>query len=234
MHLRSFWFRAIACNAADEDELHIYTLASFLLQLALLDMQCSGFAPSYLAAAALSLAFTAFNKPAWPRCLEAHGAYTLTELAPIREQLATLQAAQDAPQLRLCWKRLYNLEDTEHAAFQEEWKKMVTQIFSCSSTTLTTALRNCPSSGSASITTTTTTTTTTSASYQDALSSEDDNGVAMNESDDEEEPLQKEKGDAQEEEEEEDEVVGLFMASPSSPALVLCGLALSSPALICG
>jgi hypothetical protein len=35
---------------------------------------------------------------------------------------------------------------------------------------------------------------------------------------------------------EKDEVVGLFVASPSSPALVLCGLAqsLPSPALICG
>lgn len=130
MHLRSFWFRATMRDVVNAQDMHIYTLASFLLQLSLLDLPCSAYPASQLAAAALSLSFTAFNKPAWPTVMESYGSYTLAELEPARHHLAAAQATHTASQLRGCWKRTYapgNLDD-----YCEEWNQMV-RIFEFSS-----------------------------------------------------------------------------------------------------
>jgi hypothetical protein len=70
---------------------------SFLLQLAVLDLECSGYAPSLLAAAALSISLGVYGKPAWPQSLQCFGSYTEADLAPAKARLAELQASQ------VCW-----------------------------------------------------------------------------------------------------------------------------------
>jgi len=112
--------------------MHVYSLASFLLQLSLLDLPCCACAPSHLAAAALSLSMTAFNKPAWPRALEAYGSYTLADLEPLRHKLAAIQADLPASQLRRCWNITYVAQDVEHT---DAWKQAMA-VFDCPSSTL--------------------------------------------------------------------------------------------------
>ena len=107
-------------------------MASFLLQLSLLDLSCCGYAPSQLAAAALSLSMTAFNKPAWPRVLETYGSYTLAGLEPLRYKLAAIQEDLTASQLRRCWKMTYTSQDVEHS---DAWKQAMA-VFDCPSDTL--------------------------------------------------------------------------------------------------
>ena len=65
---------------------------SFLLQLALLDLACSAFPPSTMAAGALSAALQAFGRDPWPVELQSFGSYLPHELAPCRERLHELQA----------------------------------------------------------------------------------------------------------------------------------------------
>lgn len=65
---------------------------SFLLQLSLLDVECSGYAPSLLAAAALSLSLEAYGGPAWPREMQQFGSYLSSDLEPVKRKLADLQA----------------------------------------------------------------------------------------------------------------------------------------------
>ncbi|KAG7673371.1 putative Cyclin-A1-1 [Nannochloris sp. 'desiccata'] len=137
MHLRSLWFRAASQNGLiTPREMHVYSLASFLLQLSLLDLPCCACAPSHLAAAALSLSMTAFNKPAWPRALEAYGSYTFSELEPLRHKLAAIQADLTASQLRRCWNITYGAQDIEHT---DAWKQAMA-VFDCPSSTLVSIL----------------------------------------------------------------------------------------------
>lgn len=67
---------------------------SFLLQLALLDLECSGHAPSLLAAAALSVSLEAFDKESWPAALQQFGSYLPADLAAAKARLVELQASQ--------------------------------------------------------------------------------------------------------------------------------------------
>ena len=67
---------------------------SFLLQLGLLDLDCSGYAPSLQAAAALSLSLATFGKQGWPLSLQQFGSYLESDLAPCKACLAELQATQ--------------------------------------------------------------------------------------------------------------------------------------------
>lgn len=67
---------------------------SFLLQLALLDLECSTYAPSLVAAAALSLSLATFGKPGWPLALQQFGSYREADLEPARARLLELQATQ--------------------------------------------------------------------------------------------------------------------------------------------
>lgn len=67
---------------------------SFFVQLALLDLECAGHAPSLLAAAALSVSLEAYGKAAWPVALQQFGSYLPAELEPVKQRLAELQATQ--------------------------------------------------------------------------------------------------------------------------------------------
>lgn len=103
---------------------------SFLLQLALLDLECSGHAPSLLAASALSLSLAAYGKPAWPAALQQFGSYLEADLAPVRARLAELQAGTAAEQLRPIWRGMH--EAHSYPEYDAEWKRAVL-LFSCAS-----------------------------------------------------------------------------------------------------
>lgn len=103
---------------------------SFLLQLALLNLECSGHAPSLMAAAALSAALEVFGKPAWPLALQQFGSYLESDLAPVRARLVLLQATQAAEQLRPIWRSMH--EQHSYPEYDAQWKRAVL-IFSCAS-----------------------------------------------------------------------------------------------------
>jgi len=107
MFLRSFWYRLVTSGETTHDDMHIYTLASFLLQLALLDLSCSGHSASELAAAGISLSLKFFGKDEWPACLEKFCCYELQEIKPLRATLLRNQAHLDAIQLREIWRGKY-------------------------------------------------------------------------------------------------------------------------------
>jgi hypothetical protein len=133
MFLRSFWYRATSRGAAAADEMHVYTAAAFLLQLALLDGRAAGWPASRAAAAALSLALALFGKPRWPAALRAYGAYTDAELAPLRGAMAAAQAGFEAPQLRRLWHR--RCRGHEYAEFAGEWARLL-DLMACASRAL--------------------------------------------------------------------------------------------------
>lgn len=120
MFLRSFWYRVTLYEIATCDEMHIYTLASFLLQLSLLDLECSRYPGSLVAAGALSLALKTFNKPIWPTELQQFGSYELADVQPCMQQVAEVQATQQASQLRRMWRA--NYESNAYEDYKAEWK----------------------------------------------------------------------------------------------------------------
>lgn len=67
---------------------------SFLLHLSLLDLTCSGFAASKLAASALSVALGAYCKPEWPQSMQQYGSYSQEDLAECKARLVEMQATQ--------------------------------------------------------------------------------------------------------------------------------------------
>lgn len=142
MFLRSLWFRATNRNVAASDEMHIYILASFLVKLSLLDLSCSGFAPSLISAAAMSLALSYFGKPAWPTALRSFVAYTHADLESARMQLANAQAHSIATNLRSAWSRIYaENRNSISEQYSEQWRR-AHQLFAFPSTALLDIIRN--------------------------------------------------------------------------------------------
>lgn len=141
MFLRSLWFRATNRNVAASDEMHIYILASFLVKISLLDLSCSGFAPSLVSAAAMSLALSFFGKPAWPTALRSFVAYTHADLEPARERLANAQAFSIASNLRSAWSRIYTENSSLSEQYAEQWRR-AHQLFIFPSPVLLEIIRN--------------------------------------------------------------------------------------------
>eukprot|EP00887_Chlorella_sp_A99_P007648 scaffold20.g7648.t1 len=128
MFLRSFWYRATLKEVVSGEEMHIYTLASFLLQLSLVDLASSAYPASLRAAAALSLALAYFGKPEWPAALRGFGSYEAAELGPCRMRLAELQAITPTSQLRPLWRQAH--ESHGYDEFKPQWDRCL-RIFAC-------------------------------------------------------------------------------------------------------
>jgi len=126
MFLRSFWFRTTSRGVAATDEMHIYTLGAFLLQLGLLEQSCSSFPHSMLAASALSLALVFFGKETWPKELSTFGSYSVDELQPCRSRLAAGAANQEARNLRFLWHSYCKTHD--YASFAGEWARALSIV----------------------------------------------------------------------------------------------------------
>ena len=87
-------------------------VCSFLLQLSLLDLECSAFTPSMLAAAGLSVACEVFGKETWPASLQQYSAYTVKDLQPCRDRQVTLATLQGVQFIAHTASSYSKLEDT--------------------------------------------------------------------------------------------------------------------------
>lgn len=123
MFLRSFWFRTTSRGVASSDEMHIYTFAAFLLQMGLLELPCSAFPHSMLAASALSLSLVFFGKDTWSSDLSSFGSYSLDDLQPCRQRLAAALASQEARNLRTLWYAHCKTHD--YATYTGEWRRLL-------------------------------------------------------------------------------------------------------------
>ena len=90
------------CCAAHSASMHCSdspsaVVCSFLLQLSLLDLECSAFTPSMLAAAGLSVACEVFAKEAWPASLQQYSAYTVKDLQPCKDRQVVVAILQGVP-----------------------------------------------------------------------------------------------------------------------------------------
>lgn len=122
--LRSFWHRiTLYTGEVHPDEMHIYSIAAYLVQLSLLDVECSTQCASIVAAAALSLALGMFGKTQWPASLKCFSAYEISDLEPLRCRMAMLQATKRAPQLRHLWR--LQCEDHDYPEFTGRWQKVL-------------------------------------------------------------------------------------------------------------
>lgn len=103
--LRSLWYAAVADGAADADALHMYTLASFFLQISLLDSRAANLPPSAAASGALSLALelAAGTDGAWPACLARHIGISAAAAGVARSTVRAAAASVSAPNLRAVW-----------------------------------------------------------------------------------------------------------------------------------
>lgn len=99
---------------------------SFLLQLSLLDLECSALPASLAAAAALANALELFGKDAWPPALRHYAAYTLPELAPARAMLAGVQESVSADHLRQIWRSHH--EGHGYEEYKDEWARALLLI----------------------------------------------------------------------------------------------------------
>ncbi|DBA99879.1 TPA: hypothetical protein ACH3X1_013768 [Trebouxia sp. C0004] len=121
MFLRSLWYRAIMSTLLSSDEMHVYTVASFFLQLSLLDLSCAAYSPSMVAAASLSNAFELFNKESWPQMLQQYSAYKTKEVQSCKDRLKEVQATTSADHLRRIWCSQH--ENHGYDEFNEAWAK---------------------------------------------------------------------------------------------------------------
>ncbi len=101
--------------------MHSACVRSFLLQLSLLDLECSALPASLTAAAALANALELFGKDAWPAALRHYAAYTRAQLAPARARLATVQECVGADHLRQIWRTHH--EGHGYEEFRDEWAR---------------------------------------------------------------------------------------------------------------
>lgn len=106
--------------------MHLYTLASFFLQLGLLHLPVARFSPSQQAAAALSLSFSLFNRAGWPLQMQACGSYQEDDLVECILALMEAQTIRNADKLRRMWVSVYQGHGYQNC--MEEWN-FVLSIF---------------------------------------------------------------------------------------------------------
>jgi hypothetical protein len=109
MYLRCLWY-TISKNkigGCSSDDMHIYVLSAFLLELGLVDFGFSVFNHSACAAAAISLALEFYGKDPWPIELLAFSSYTVDCLRQQRQLLARSQALSSCIDIRNIWTGFY-------------------------------------------------------------------------------------------------------------------------------
>lgn len=100
---RSLWYRANLSIPLSVDEMQVYALACFFLQLSLLDLSCTAYSPSMIAAASLSYAFEQYNKESWPQMLQQYSAYNTEEIQSCKDRLKEVDATTPADEFRQVW-----------------------------------------------------------------------------------------------------------------------------------
>lgn len=119
MYLRCLWFRLMKTGLLSSDEMHIYILASFLLELSNQELKSSGIPHSMLAAAAMSISLQKFTSDPWPVQLQAFGSYSLECLKAPRMLFALLQRHLPCHNLRRIWNGYY--KDHAYEECSQQW-----------------------------------------------------------------------------------------------------------------
>lgn len=109
MYLRCLWYTISKNNIAGcgSDDMHIYVLSAFLLELGMVDHHFSVFNHSAAAAAAISLSLEFYGKDPWPMQLLAFSSYTIDCLQQQRQLLARCQALASCIDIRNMWCSFY-------------------------------------------------------------------------------------------------------------------------------
>lgn len=119
MYLRCLWFRLMKTGLLSSNEMHIYILASFLLELSNQELKTSGIPHSMLAAAAMSISLQKFTSDPWPVQLQAFGSYSLECLKAPRMLFALLQRHLPCHNLRRIWNGYY--KDHAYEECSQQW-----------------------------------------------------------------------------------------------------------------
>ncbi|CAK0784974.1 hypothetical protein CVIRNUC_008179 [Coccomyxa viridis] len=128
MFLRSFWYRLVQAEAASSEEMHIYTLSSFFLQLTLLNLECSMLPASLLAAASLANSLEVYGKEVWPAIVQQYSAYTHADITRARKHIQSVQEVVPAGHIRALWRKHH--EAHGYDAFQVEWQRALSLVAS--------------------------------------------------------------------------------------------------------
>lgn len=109
MYLRCLWYTISKTGIAGctTEDMHVYVLAAFLLELGQTDVAYSTFSHSSLAGASMSLALEFYGKDPWPLELLAFSSYTSDCLAEQRKVLARAQALTLGSNIRDIWCGFY-------------------------------------------------------------------------------------------------------------------------------
>ena len=109
MYLRCLWYTISKSriNGCTQEDMHLYVLASFLLEIGQLSHKFSEYSHSSMAAAAISLSLEFYQKEPWPMQMRAFSSYSMECLSEQRKILAKQQAVMRAPNLRIIWHGFY-------------------------------------------------------------------------------------------------------------------------------
>jgi len=109
MYLRCLWYTMSKTGIAGctTEDMHVYVLAAFLLELGQTDVAYSTHSHSSLAGASMSLALQFYGKDPWPLELLAFSSYTSECLAEQRKVLARAQAMTLGSNVRDIWCGFY-------------------------------------------------------------------------------------------------------------------------------
>lgn len=109
MYLRCLWYTIskTGISGCTAEDMHIYVLAAFLLELGQTDLAFSTFSHSSLAGASMSLALEFYGKDPWPVSLLAFSSYTRECLIEQRKVIARAQVLALASNVRDIWYRFY-------------------------------------------------------------------------------------------------------------------------------
>jgi cyclin A len=126
MYLRCLWFRLMKTGLLTSNEMHIYILASFLLELSNQELKTSGVPHSMLAAAAMSISLQKFTSDPWPVQLQAFGSYSLECLKAPRMLFALLQKHLPCHNLRRIWNGYY--KDHAYEECSQQWDDVLSMM----------------------------------------------------------------------------------------------------------
>lgn len=109
MYLRCLWYTIskTGIGGCTSEDMHIYVLAAFLLELGQIELKFSTFSQSSLAAGAISLSLEFYGKNPWPLELLAFSSYSIKCLTRQRRLLARSQALSSSINIRNIWYGFY-------------------------------------------------------------------------------------------------------------------------------
>ncbi len=128
MYLRCLWYTIskTGISGCTAEDMHVYVLAAFLLELGQTDMAFSTFSHSSLAGASMSLALEFYGRDPWPVSLLAFSSYTRECLIEQRKVIARAQVMALAFNVRDIWCRFY--QNHLYHDKRGEWDRLLSVV----------------------------------------------------------------------------------------------------------